>query len=144
MSGVIDASVLVAALVDSGPDGNWAEQFLAGGDLHAPELVRVEAANALRRLELAGTLPASEANAAYEDMLQLNIELQPFDPFAERIWELRHAVTSYDAWYVAVAEALGMPLATLDGRLVRANGPRCRFITAAGCQHPGLPAATAD
>ena len=144
MSGVIDASVLVAALIDSGPDGNWAEQFLAGGDLHAPELVRVEAANALRRLELAGKLPASEANAAYEDMLQLSIELLPFEPFAERIWELRHAVTSYDAWYVAVAEALGMPLATLDGRLVGANGPRCRFITAAGIQQPGRPATTAD
>ena len=144
MSGVIDASVLVAALVDGGEDGNWAEQFLAGGELHAPELVRVEAANALRRLELAGKLPASEANAAYEDMLELNIELQPFEPFAERIWELRHAVTSYDAWYVAVAEALGMPLATLDGRLVRAIGPRCRFITAAGIEQPGRPAATPD
>ena len=120
------------------------EQFLAGGDLRAPELVRVDAANALCRLELARKPPASEANAAYEDVLQLNIELQPFEPFAERIWELRHAVTSYDAWYVAVAEALGMPLATLDGRLVRANGPRCRFITAAGFQQPGRPAATAD
>ncbi len=141
MSGVIDASVLVAALVDSGPDGEWAEQFLAGGDLHAPELVLVEAANSLRKLELAGKLPASEANAAYEDMLQLNIELLPFEAFAGRIWELRHAVTGYDAWYVAVAEALGLSLATLDGRLVRASGPRCRFMTPAGLQRP---AATAD
>ena len=49
-------------------------------------------------------------------------------PFAERIWELRANVTSYDAWYVAVAEAAGLPLATLDSRLARANGPNCKFI----------------
>jgi predicted nucleic acid-binding protein len=38
-------------------------------------------------------------------------------------------VTAYDAWYVAIAEALELPLATLDRRLVAANGPRCEFAT---------------
>jgi predicted nucleic acid-binding protein len=55
--------------------------------------------------------------AAYEDLMQLSIELFSFDPFADRIWELRHNITSYEAWYVAVAEALRLPLATLDERL---------------------------
>jgi predicted nucleic acid-binding protein len=127
LSLVVDASVLIAALVDSGPAGEWAEGVLAGGSLHAPELVRVEAANILRRLERAGALSVPEANAAFEDMVELNIELFPFDPFADRIWELRHAVTSYDAWYVAVAEMLKLPLATLDGRLSRTTGPTCEF-----------------
>jgi predicted nucleic acid-binding protein len=127
LSLVVDASVLIAALVDSGPAGEWAEGVLAGGSLHAPELVRVEAANILRRLERAGVLAVPEANAAFEDMVELNIELFPFDPFADRIWELRHAVTSYDAWYVAVAEMLKLPLATLDGRLSRTTGPTCEF-----------------
>jgi predicted nucleic acid-binding protein len=49
--------------------------------------------------------------------MQLDMELFSFDPFADRIWELRHTVTSYDAWYVALAEALRLPLATLDARL---------------------------
>ena len=40
-------------------------------------------------------------------------------------------MTSYDAWYVALAEALGSDLATLDERLVKADGPRCRFLTPA-------------
>lgn len=53
--------------------------------------------------------------------------LVPFEPFAERVWELRRNVTSYDAWYVAVAEAFRLPLATLDRRLSRASGPSCRF-----------------
>ena len=44
-----------------------------------------------------------------------------------RCWELRHAVTMYDAAYVALAEALQVPLVTTDGRLSRAAGPRCTF-----------------
>ena len=38
----------------------------------------------------------------------------------------------YDGWYVAVAEALGMPLATLDTRLSRSTGPTCEFLTPTG------------
>lgn len=129
MSVVVDASVLVAALVDSGPHGAWAEETLAAGSLHAPELARAEASNILRRLERAKEITTPEANAAYEDLMQLNMELFSFDPFTDRIWELRHTVTSYDAWYVAVAEALKLPLATLDERLSKAKGPTCDFLT---------------
>jgi len=129
LSAVVDASVLVAALVDSGPAGQWAERILGSGTLCAPQLARVEVTNILRRLERAGQISMPEANSAYDDLMQLSIELFSFDPFADRIWELRHAVTSNDAWYVAVAEALGLPLATLDARLSKATGPTCGFIT---------------
>lgn len=129
MSAVVDASVLVAALVDSGPHGEWAERILGAGALHAPELVRVETANLLRRLERAKDISTPEANAAYEDLMQLNLELFAFDPFADRVWELRHTITSYDAWYVAIAEAFKLPLATLDERLSKAKGPACDFLT---------------
>lgn len=129
MSAVVDASVLVAALLDSGPHGAWAEDAIVAGPLHAPELVRVEVTNILRRLERAKAITRPEANAAFEDLMQLSLELSSFDPFADRIWELRHAITSYDAWYVAMAEVLGLPLATLDMRLAKAKGPRCEFLT---------------
>ncbi len=133
MSVVVDSSVLVAALVDSGPNGIWAEEVLSRGSLLAPELARVEATNILRLLELAKQLTTPEANAAHEDLMQLDLEVYSFEPFAERVWELRHTVTSYDAWYVALAEALGLPLATMDGRLSRARAVNCRFLT------PGRP-----
>jgi predicted nucleic acid-binding protein len=126
---VVDSSVLVAALIDTGPNGLWAEKLLDGGSLHAPELVCAETTNILRRLERAKLISTSEANAAQDDLMQLNIELFSFEPFAERIWELRHNVTSYDAWYVAVAEALKLPLATLDEPLSRSNGVACGFLT---------------
>lgn len=129
MSIVVDASVLVAATTDSGRDGAWAESVLAPGDLAAPQLVLVEATNVLRRLERERVLDPRDAEEARRDLLLLPVELFPFDPFAERIWELRQTVSSYDAWYVALAEAIDAPLATLDRRLRRASGPRCTFLT---------------
>ena len=126
---VIDASALVAALVDSGPEGAWAESLIADGQLVGPELVLAEASNILRRLEQAGSISRIEATASHNDLLQLDIELFPFAPFAERVWELRGNLTCYDAWYVALAEALGGPLATLDRRMTRSSGPICPILS---------------
>ena len=128
MTLVIDASAAVAALADSGADGQWAEPLLAEGSLAAPCLFSAEAANILRRLALGGTLTADEATLAHTDLHDLRAEMFPYAPFARRIWELRENVTCYDAWYVAIAEALDAPLATLDRRLAQAPGPRCRFL----------------
>ncbi len=128
MSAVVDASILVAATSDVGAEGRWAEDVVRAGNLIAPHLALVEATNILRRLELQGRLDRTEAGAAARDLLLLDLELVPFTPFAERIWELRANVTSYDAWYVAVAEQFDLPLATLDRHLARATGPRCRFL----------------
>ena len=121
--------MLVAALIDTGPHGVWAEDVLARGSLHAPELARAEATNILRRLERAKLITTPEANGAQEDLMQLDIDMFSFEPFADRIWELRHNVTSYDAWYVALAEALKLPLATLDEALSKSNGVACEFLT---------------
>lgn len=129
MSVVVDSSVVVAALVDAGDNGAWAEKILEQDGLYAPELLRVETANVLRRLERGKEITEQEANAAFEDLMELDVELHAFEPFSGRVWELRHNVTSYDGWYVALAEALNLPLATLDGRLVNAEGPKCRFLT---------------
>lgn len=129
MSLVVDASVIVAALIDTGPDGAWAEQAIERGTLYGPELLQVEVTNILRRLERAKRVTTPQANAARDDLMQLDIELFPFAPFSDRIWELRLTVTSYDAWYVAVAEQLAFPLGTLDKRLARARGPKCAFLT---------------
>ena len=129
MTTVVDASVLVAALTDIGPDGLWAEPVISQDTLIAPELVLAEASNILRRLEQAGEISRADANEAHNDLLRLDVELFPFAPFAQRIWALRHNLTAYDAWYVALAEALNCPFATLDGRLTRATGPTCPFVS---------------
>ena len=127
MTLVVDASVAVAATVADGEDGDWARATLSSEHLLAPHLLPVEVANSLRRLVLAGRVAASAAQAALRDLHDLAIEHYPFEPFAERVWELRTTLTAYDAWYVAVAEAHGAPLATLDVRLSRTVGPECAF-----------------
>jgi predicted nucleic acid-binding protein len=127
MTIVIDASVFVAALVDAGSEGQWAESLIASEVIVAPELVMVETSNILRRLERAKVISSLDAKLAYRDFMRLEIQLFPFSPFAERIWNLRNNITSYDAWYVALAEMLDCSLATLDQKLIRANGARCTF-----------------
>lgn len=129
MTVVIDASVLAAALIDSGKEGRWAEATIAANDSVAPELVLVETSNVLRRLERARQISTFEASSAHRDLMRLDLELFSFGPFAERVWVLRDNLTSYDAWYVALAEALRCPFATLDKRITRASGPTCDFIT---------------
>lgn len=129
MSLVVDAGFVVAALVDSGPVGTWAEELLAQEHLAAPHLMLVEGANVLRRAALAGEISADTAAMAHADLLSLRVELFSYEPFATRVWQLRDNVTSYDAWYVAVAESLNARLATVDARLAKANGPRCSFVT---------------
>lgn len=129
MSVVVDACAVVAGLVDTGPAGTWAERLLTSQPLAAPHLMPGEAANILRRAARAGDISDHAAALAHRDLLDLPVELFDYEPFADRVWELRATVTAYDAWYVAVAEALGQPLLTIDLRLSRAPGPRCAFAT---------------
>jgi len=128
---VVDASTVVAALIDTGAAGTWAESLVERDVLAAPHLLPVEVASTLRRLSLAGVISADVASMAHGDLLALRVQLFPYEPFAERVWELRRTVTSDDAWYVALAESLDAPLATLDERLRRARGTRCAFATPA-------------
>lgn len=129
MTVVVDAGVVVAALTDAGPDGAWARQVLVSGPLAAPHLMPVEVANVLRRGSLGRTISDETATHAVAELGSLAIELVPFEVAASRVWELRRNLTCYDGWYVAVAEELDAPLATLDDRLTRAPGVRCAFLT---------------
>ena len=128
MTVVVDASVVVSALVDGGETGQWAEEILLSAPLAAPHLMPVEVASILRRTVQAGEVSPDTASLAHADLQALRVELFPYEAVASRAWELRDNLTLYDAWYVALAELLGTELATLDRRLARAPGPLCRFM----------------
>jgi predicted nucleic acid-binding protein len=125
---VVDASVVVALLLDGEADGAFADQQLSGQRLVAPHLLPAEVTNVIRRAAAAKAVSADAAALAIADLGAMSIDLFPFAPFAARVWELRKNLTSYDAWYVGLAESLDVPLVTLDKRLARANGPRCEFL----------------
>lgn len=127
MTCVLDATAMVALLVDTGRTGEWVEQLRSEHDLVAPHLLPVETTNALRRHVAARGLEAHIADDAHQRLTGVPVVLFEYAPFAERVWELKDNVSAYDAWYVALAESLDAPLVTLDGRLMRARGPRCAF-----------------
>jgi predicted nucleic acid-binding protein len=89
MTVVVDASVVVAGLASADATGKWAESVLAGEPLAAPHLMPVEVASILHRAELAGEISTDTASLAHADLRRLRVEYFPYDPFAERIWELR-------------------------------------------------------
>jgi predicted nucleic acid-binding protein len=126
---VCDASALVALLLDGGPDGRWATAALGDADLAAPAIVDFEAANVIRRHEVSGLVSADQAAQAHADLLDLAIELWPYELLATRAWELRLNLSVYDASYVAVAELAAATLVTLDRQIVGAPGLRCAVAT---------------
>lgn len=129
MTVVVDSSVVVVALLGDGPLATWAEGELDRQPMIAPHLMPAEVTNVIRRLTLHGRITDRFAATAMGHLEAMSVELVPFDPFAARVWELRATVTSYDAWYVALAESLETDLVTLDTRVARASGPTCGFRT---------------
>lgn len=122
---VVDASVVVTALGDDGPDGRRARERLRGETLAAPELIDLEVTSILRKAVGAGRLEPRRAELALADLGDLALRRAPHLPLLRRIWQLRDDVTPYDAAYVSLAEALEAVLLTGDQRLAQAAGPRC-------------------
>ncbi|MGH2733312.1 MAG: type II toxin-antitoxin system VapC family toxin [Actinomycetota bacterium] len=123
---VVDASVLVNAIADDGPDGDRSRARLGeASSLHAPHLVDLEVLSVLRRRAASLDLDARRLVFCLEDLGDLPITRYPHLPFAERIWNLRHNLTPYDAAYVALAETLECVMVTADASLSRAAGPTC-------------------
>lgn len=56
------------------------------------------------------------------DFDDLAVVRYPHQPLSDRMWGLRHNLTAYDAAFVALSEALGVPMITCDSRLARAGG----------------------
>src|SRR5688500_4761122 len=123
---VLDASAVVEWLLQTAKadaiDARLFSPRTASGPWHTPHLLDVEVAQALRRLVVAGDIPATRAYAALEDLTDLPLVRYPHDWLLRRIWELRQNLTAYDAAYVALAEALDSPLVTCDGRIAAAPG----------------------
>ncbi len=123
---VVDASVIVAALVDVTPPAEGALQILAREDVHVPELLDLEVVSALRGRVLGRRLSTQRASRAVDDLERLPAVRHRHTGLSHRVWTLRHNLTPYDAVYVALAELLDGPLVTFDARLARAPGIRCR------------------
>ena len=124
---VVDTSAVLAALLARPPASDLVDRLSGDPELHAPHLIDVEFLHALRRLVAGGSLTEDRAADALQDFERLSIVRYPHHPLIARIWELRHNLTAYDAAFVGLAEALGVPLITCDARLAAAPGHGARI-----------------
>jgi predicted nucleic acid-binding protein len=113
---VVDASSVVAYLLGGGSD---AERGGILGDVHAPALVDVEVTQTLRGLLRGAKVDLTSAELGRVELAQLAVRRHPDARLLRRAWELRDVCTTYDALYVALAEALDATLLTRDARLAR-------------------------
>ena len=124
---IVDASCLYE-VITSTPRSEAIRARLAGDeDQAAPHAIDVEVLAVVRRHEMAGRLDPTAARQAIEDLRDWPGERFGHRGLLGRAWELRHNVRGWDALYVALAEALDATLITVDHRLARAAGPRCRI-----------------
>ena len=118
---VLEASAAVSALLNAG----YARATLADEAVHVPHLIDSEIVSALRRQVGRGDLGADDGWTALAAWQRLGVVRHPVAGLLDRIWALRENVSSYDASYVALAEALGSAVLTADARLSRVPGPSC-------------------
>jgi len=95
-------------------------------DQAAPHVVDAEVLGIIRLHRMLGRLDATAALQAVEDLRDWPGERFGHRALLARAWELRDRVRSWDAMYVALAEALRGTLITLDARLARVEGLECQ------------------
>jgi predicted nucleic acid-binding protein len=119
---VLDASITVRLLSNRGADDLLRKRLASPRTLHAPHLLDAEVVSAVRGLLLGRKLDGARADQLLADFAALRIIRHPMTPQLRRVLALRDTLTAYDACYVALAEALGAPLLTLDAKFTGATG----------------------
>lgn len=124
MTCVVDCSIIIRLLA-SKPGDELLRQRLAR-TVHAPTLIDAEVSSVVRGLSITAKpelqISAERALEMLADYAGLRIARHPMQPLQARAFELRHNLTAYDAIYIALAESLGIPLLTDDGKLAVAPG----------------------
>lgn len=119
---VVDTSAVLEAIAALDPARGLIERLAEDGDLHAPHLIDTELLHALRRMSINDQISNERAEDARSDFAELALVRYRHQPLNDRVWELRHNVTAYDATFIALAEALAAPLITCDARLASSPG----------------------
>lgn len=127
---VLDSSAAVDYLLERNPEAEWVRERLrdARWRIRVPHLFDVEIASVLRRHVLARELRGEDALARLRLVAQLPARRFPHVQLLDRVWELHPTVTAADACFVALAEALDVPLVTTDRRLARVQGARIAIL----------------
>jgi len=128
---VLDASVAAKLFIDE--VGSDAARALAATEMRfvAPDLVLVELANVAAKRLRRGEISRPLAERIVVSSRSLFRELAPAAELTDRAFVLSadHGLSTYDAMYVALAEARSCDLATADGRLIARAGQARLTVT---------------
>lgn len=127
MTWVVDASVAVKWVVPETLSENATRILASEEDLIAPDLLLVEATNALWKKTARGELSSSEAARVLDVLLSSGLVIRPTRPLLNRALTLagRLGHPVYDCVYLALAEHERAMLITGDERLLaRLRGKR--------------------
>lgn len=122
---VVDASCLVEVVIDSPRSEHIRERMAADPDQAAPHVVDIEVFSVIRRFRMLGRIDETAARQAVDDLRLWPGERYGHRLLLERAWELRDSVRGWDAMYLALGEALGATVLTIDQRLGRLTGIDC-------------------
>ena len=127
---VLDASVVVE-LLTNGALADSIRLDLAERDdsIIVPHLLDVEVVSAIRRLVAGRRIDSFRSAQILADLAALPAERYAHTPLLERIWELRHNFTAYDASYIALAEVTNSLLFTSDEKLRKGHRARVALFT---------------
>lgn len=123
---IVDASCLYEVVADAARADEVRHRLTLDADLAAPHVIDAEVLGVIRRDRMLGLLDATAAAQAVDDLRDWPGERFGHRALLARAWELRDRVRTWDALYVALAEALGGTLLTLDARLGRIEDLECR------------------
>ncbi len=119
---VLDASVVVELLSNGRLAPAIRNELKDFRDLVlVPFLLDVEVLSAFRRLSGMYRLDSHRMQQVLSALASLPVDRCAHLPLLDRVWELRHNFTSYDAVYIALAEATGATLYTLDAKLSKGH-----------------------
>ena len=124
---VVDASVATKLFLEE-PGSEEAqalfERILAdpAGKLLVPDLFFAECASTMWKRVRREAYPEEAARSHLAALKSLPLVSTPTRDLATRAFEIAcaHGITAYDACYVALSEAAGVPLLTADGQLAAA------------------------
>ncbi len=125
---VVDASAAVALLTRTSLGFRIAAE-LRGRTVRVPELFDAEVLSALKGIERSGRVAPADIASAVSDLALLPFERRGLGPFAAGAWAMRHQLSLYDAFYVALARAADCPVLTTDGRWQRAGDLGVTMVT---------------
>lgn len=117
---VVDANIC-AKLFIAEENSERALELFADAKIarHAPDFLFIECANVLWTKVRKGNYLAGDAVNDLQDLRAMDTVVTSAADLVVRAFELANEfdISAYDACYVALAESLGVPLVTADGKL---------------------------